>query len=180
MQLRDKIIAGIALLQIPVGYFLLNRPPSLTSLPPPKRLTVTADILLDSNANKGYTLVEFGDYQCPPCAANEPAVEDFRQRHARDVAFRFRHFPLSEIHPLARRAAIDAEASRPSGRFDETHKSLYALHAKLNERSLADLEARYPVDASCRARVEGDERIARLAKVTATPTFMLCCPDGTV
>ena len=178
MRTRDTVIICIALLQIPIGAFLLTRKTPL-SLPPAKRLSIAADSVVDSGST-GYTLIEFGDYQCPPCAASQPAVEQFIKKHERSVTFVFRHLPLQSIHPLAMRAALVAEASRPVGDFGRTHKALYALNAMLSDNALNDLEKRYKVDASCHRRIERDERVSRLAGVAQTPTFLLCTPSGVV
>ncbi len=52
------------------------------------------------------TLVEYGDYQCTQCrAANTVIKKLLRQLQNDEFKFIFRHFPLTQIHPRAGRAA---------------------------------------------------------------------------
>lgn len=37
------------------------------------------------------TLIEYGDYQCPPCAGSFEAVEKVLARHRTDLRFVYRH-----------------------------------------------------------------------------------------
>jgi protein-disulfide isomerase len=69
-------------------------------------------------------LVEFGDFQCPACAAAEPVLRTIRQQHASDVQIIFRHFPLS-IHLNARPAANAAAQAATEGKFWQMHDKLY-------------------------------------------------------
>jgi peroxiredoxin/predicted DsbA family dithiol-disulfide isomerase len=57
-------------------------------------------------------LVEFGDYECPYCRKAHPIVKQLRQRFADGLHFRFRNFPLSQIHPHAKHAAEAAVSVR--------------------------------------------------------------------
>ena len=64
------------------------------------------------------TVVEYGDFECPTCAAVEPAVKQLRELHQNEVRFVFRHFPLEDAHPHALVAAEAAEAA--AGRIATT------------------------------------------------------------
>jgi len=78
------------------------------------------------------TLVEYGDYQCPHCAAAEPVVEALLHGLAHDLQVVFRHFPLSEIHPLAE---VTAEALEFAGEYDAfwpVHHAVFANQPKLS------------------------------------------------
>ncbi len=68
----------------------------------------------------------FGDYQCPPCRAEWPAVVALAAAHPRGFSVYFRNFPLTEIHPDAFAAATAAEVAKLSGRFQVAHSLLYA------------------------------------------------------
>lgn len=48
-------------------------------------------VLGDDNA--AVTIVEYGDYECPFCAAAQPVVKQILARHGRNLRFVFRHFP---------------------------------------------------------------------------------------
>jgi protein-disulfide isomerase len=70
-------------------------------------------------------LVEYGDYECPYCAAAYPQVKRVEQHLGARLRFAFRHFPLSQVHPLAEPAAEAAETAGANGRFWEMHDGLY-------------------------------------------------------
>lgn len=76
-------------------------------------------------------LVEYGDYQCPYCAAAHPIVKELLSSFRSDLALVFRHFPLSEAHPLAFPAAQTAEFAGERNRFWEMHDALYANQPRL-------------------------------------------------
>src|SRR5579862_1249375 len=49
--------------------------------------------------NAKIVVVEYGDFECPYCAAAEPVLRALRQALAGSLLFAFRHFPLAEAHP---------------------------------------------------------------------------------
>ncbi len=71
------------------------------------------------------TMVEYGDYECPHCAAAHPIVNLVLEHFGNNIRFVFRHFPLSQIHPHAEAAAESAEFCGSSGRFWEMHDGIY-------------------------------------------------------
>ena len=75
--------------------------------------------------NAPFTLVEFGDYQCPSCAAYHPMVTEVMRRYPDKVRLEFHHFPLLSIHPNSMGAAIAAEAAGEQGRYWEMHDLLF-------------------------------------------------------
>jgi protein-disulfide isomerase len=71
------------------------------------------------------TLVEFGDFQCPACAAYEPLVRQVLADNKDSLQVVFRHFPLTQIHQNALLAARASEAAGLQGKFWEMHDMLY-------------------------------------------------------
>jgi len=70
-------------------------------------------------------IVEFGDFQCPACAA---AAADFRlaqEKNQADVQIIYRHFPLTNIHPNAEAGALAGQAAANQGKFWEMDALLY-------------------------------------------------------
>jgi protein-disulfide isomerase len=67
---------------------------------------------------------EFGDFQCPSCAALSPALSQAEQKHRGKVCVVFRHFPLA-AHKHAQEAARASEAAGLQNRFWEMHELLY-------------------------------------------------------
>jgi protein-disulfide isomerase len=77
-------------------------------------------------------LVEYGDYQCPFCAAAQPVVRELMRNFGRDLALIFRHFPLGEVHPQAEVAAEAAEFAGAHGAFWGMHEGLFANQFRLS------------------------------------------------
>ena len=71
------------------------------------------------------TLVEYGDYQCPHCGMAHPIVNQVQAYFRDSLRFVFRHFPLTEVHPLAGIAAESAEYAGAAGLFWEMHDALF-------------------------------------------------------
>jgi protein-disulfide isomerase len=78
------------------------------------------------------TMVEYGDYQCPHCGAAYPVVKQVLEHFGEDLRFAYRHFPLSEIHPLAVPAAESAEFCGAHGRFWEMHDAIFENQERLS------------------------------------------------
>jgi protein-disulfide isomerase len=81
-------------------------------------------------------LIEYGDYQCPYCAAAHPIVKELLDSFHPSLALVFRHFPLSEAHPMAFSAAQTAEFAGERNRFWEMHDSLYTNASRLSLQTL--------------------------------------------
>jgi len=136
--------------------------------------------------NSPYTLVEFADYECPPCRANRDKVHDVLAHYRGKLKLDFRNLPLPTLHPNAMFAAIVAEASRKQGRFWETNANLFdltldgpAIQKVIKNRLQAGV---LPVDlmGSARSTVEADMALANRLGIEGTPGFLLCCPNGKV
>lgn len=78
------------------------------------------------------TLVEYGDYQCPFCAAANPVVHALESRYGQSLAIVFRHFPLVEIHPYAGAAAEAAEYAGDQGKYWQMHDAIFANQHRLS------------------------------------------------
>jgi protein-disulfide isomerase len=85
------------------------------------------------------TLVEYGDYECPHCAAVQPAVKQILARHGGRLLFAFRHFPLAEIHPNAAPAAEAAEFAGRHELFWRMHEAIFANQDRLSVPTLIAL-----------------------------------------
>src|SRR5262245_41179203 len=75
--------------------------------------------------NAEVTLVEFGDYQCPSCAAYHPFVKEILNRYPKQVRLEFHHFPLVSIHPNALAASKAVEAAGEQGHYWEMHDAVF-------------------------------------------------------
>lgn len=80
-------------------------------------LSVTDEDHYQGNINAPVELVEYGDYQCPYCQKAYPIVKKLQKRYSQNLKFVFRNFPLTNIHPYARLAALGSEAAAKQGKF---------------------------------------------------------------
>jgi protein-disulfide isomerase len=87
-------------------------------------------------ADAPLTLLEYGDYQCPHCAAADPVVRAVQKAFGQDLRFVFRNFPLTEMHPAAEPAAEFAEGAAVQGKFWEAHDAIFAWSRRHGPPSL--------------------------------------------
>jgi len=85
------------------------------------------------------TLVEYGDYECPHCGHAHPIVKAVRKHFGKQLRFVYRHFPLTQIHPLAEPAAEAAEFARVNEHFWEMHDGIFENQDRLSVPLLAEL-----------------------------------------
>jgi len=129
------------------------------------------------------TLVEYGDYECPHRGRAQPIVQEVRKRMGAHLAFVFRHFPLSSVHPHAEHAAEAAEAAASQGRFWEMHEAIFADQSALSDLDLARRAKRLGLDAGRveeelaagihAGRVRRDFDSGVRSGVNGTPTFFI-------
>jgi protein-disulfide isomerase len=74
-------------------------------------LPVQPEDHIQGEANARFTLVEYGDYECPDCGRLLHTIRELRARFPEDVRLIFRHYPLSQL------AAEAAEAAGAQQRF---------------------------------------------------------------
>ena len=128
------------------------------------------------------TLVEFGDFGCPHCAASRMPIESLVERLGQ-VRMVWRHFPDPELHPGADLAAEAAEEAAAQGRFWPMHGALLDHQGSFDAPGLTRLAAQLGLDVEAfgaaladrrhRAAVEADQRGGRDLGVSGTPTFFI-------
>jgi protein-disulfide isomerase len=185
------IVGTVALVTLASGT-LLYRAKRLPALAIPENSTTSAMggtemVHVRGRADAPVTLVEFGDFQCPPCAnLSDPINQLERDYHSR-LRVAFRHFPLGN-HPHAREAALASEAAGLQGRFWEMHDLLYreqsAWSGAPDVRVLFNAYAgmlglnidRFKKDMEseqAKARIESDEQKGVALGVRTTPTIFI-------
>jgi protein-disulfide isomerase len=127
------------------------------------------------------TLLEYGDYQCPYCAAAHPVVRDLLSRREETVRFVFRHFPLTNVHQYAELAAETVEAAACRDRFWQMHDWLFEHQEEFNPGyvPVAAEQLGLPPDAIDREvnehlyldRIQRDFAGGIRSGVNGTPTF---------
>jgi protein-disulfide isomerase len=95
------------------------------------KIPVTERDHIRGGADARATLVEYGDYQCPHCAAAHPVVSQVLAGFGPRLRFVYRHFPLTQIHPHAQAAAETAEFAAAHGQFWKIHDMLFENQQRL-------------------------------------------------
>ena len=72
---------------------------------------VTEDDHVKGDFDAPVTIIEYSDLECPFCARVHPTLEQVVADYDGDVRWVYRHFPLTQIHPNATRAAEAAECA---------------------------------------------------------------------
>jgi len=85
------------------------------------------------------TLVEYGDYECPHCGHAHPVVKAVRKHFGKQLRFVYRHFPLTQVHPMAEPAAEAAEFAGANDQFWEMHDAIFENQENLDLELLAEL-----------------------------------------
>ncbi len=129
------------------------------------------------------TIVAFEDFQCPFSSAAFPAVRSMLNRYGDKVRFVYRDFPISSIHPNARKAAEAASCAKDQGQFLPYHDRLYQNQDNLDVPSLKRYAQELNLDTqvfdNCldsgkyADEVEADLQDGISAGVTGTPTFFV-------
>ena len=116
------------------------------------------------NPDAPVTVLEYGDFECPYCAAAAPVLRQLVEESQGRVKLVFRHFPLAGNHPHALTAALAAEAAGAQGAFWPMHDLLFARQDRLSDVALRAYAEELGLDGS---RVVGEAAQEFAAKVAA-------------
>ena len=129
------------------------------------------------------TLVEYGDYECPHCAAAHPMIRQLQAHFGDQLRFVFRNFPMSRLHPHAEAAAQTAEFAASHGKFWPMHDLLLENQPRLSHSVFAELAESLGLDRAELAialekytferSVHLDFTSGIRSGVNGTPTFFL-------
>lgn len=99
-------------------------------------------------ADARVTIVEFSDFHCPFCKRVQPTLNELLAKFPNDVRLVYKHMPLDQLHPQARRAAEASWCAQQQGKFWEFHDQLYAGGPDGSDATLAAVAARVGLDAA--------------------------------
>jgi protein-disulfide isomerase len=146
---------------------------------------VTAPDVADhvlGNPDAAVTLLEYGDYECPYCAAAAPVLRHVVEDSGGQVRLVFRNFPIADVHPYALTAALAAEAAGAQGAFWEMHELIFARQDRLDDAALRAYAEELGLDGNRVVgepaqvfgdKVEADFAAALAAGVGGTPTVFI-------
>ncbi len=172
------------------GLYAMTRPSTA-----PEQLTADQAALLAVQANDHtvgpkdakVTVIEYYDFECPPCGSYYPILKELEKQHP-DVQFVYRYFPLSG-HLNAMNAALAAEAAAQQGKFaemkniifdnqdewggkDSADASLFVKYAEQIGLNMSAWESARTSDAVAE-RVQSSVTTGVTVGVRGTPTFFL-------
>lgn len=159
-----------------------------------KKATAPVDVVVTSAdhytgpVDSKNVLIEYGDFQCPACAAYHPVVKKVTSENVANLKFVFKNFPLISIHRNAMTGAVAAEAAAKQNKYWEMHDALYenqkawseGLDAKTQIMIIAasigidtDKLAADMQDEAVIAKVQSDLKEATALGLQSTPSFVL-------
>ncbi|OGI21511.1 MAG: hypothetical protein A2808_00540 [Candidatus Moranbacteria bacterium RIFCSPHIGHO2_01_FULL_55_24] len=107
------------------------------------------DIVL-GDQNAPLKVFVYTDFQCEYCKQFHKTLEDARKKHGKDVAFVYRHLPLS-FHAQAENAAVAAQCAAEQGKFPEYANQLFARQNEWGNQS----GQRWFTNAAWQLRLDG-------------------------
>ncbi len=129
---NDTHLSTVSMHRYIMGIGISQAEPDLSGL----LLPVQPDDHVQGLPDARYTLVEYGDYECPGCGELFDTIRDLRADLGDDLRLVYRHYPKSGIHPHAQQAAEAAEAAGAQGRFWEMHDLLFRNQSALKTKDL--------------------------------------------
>jgi len=157
----------------------------MTEHPEAQQLTVAvrADDHLQGSRTAPVTLLEYGDFECVYCGQARHVVQMLQRHFGDQLCFVFRHYPLTETHPHAQRAAEAAEIAAVERRFWEMHELLFTRQRALEDADLSTYAAELGLDGVrfshalseglYTAQVQEDLESGARSGVHGTPTFFI-------
>src|SRR5262245_22357014 len=128
-------------------------------------------------------IIEFSDYQCPFCSQADALIAQVLVANP-DVAFIYKQFPLTSIHPNAMPASKAAIAAGKQGKYWEMHEILFKNQRALGADQLKDYAkqagvpdlAKWEKDMNSpevQDQINSEMREAQAAEVRGTPTIFV-------
>lgn len=155
-------------------------------------VSLTADDHIKGGSSAKVILVEYSDFQCPYCKKFWPVVEEVVSSYGNDVAWVYRHLPLTSIHQNAEIAALASECAGEQNKFWEYADKLFNKSqgdgTGLAETDLKKYAKDMKLDTSkfnsClsskkyASKVSADQSSGSGAGINGTPGTILIVPDG--
>jgi len=139
-------------------------------------------VLGDLNTAK-IVMIEYADIECPFCSRHFTTLKEITTEHEGEVAWIFRHFPLTQIHNEAIPAAIASECAAEQDKFWEMTEALSVNYNNLNiarfDQTARDINLDMDKFTSCMKDNDYEEEMARQLQIAAkagvagTPTTFI-------
>jgi protein-disulfide isomerase len=180
-------LCALAITVMMVRSQFFSRPPAQGELRPERekqwRSYATGDMRI-GQPSAPVTVTEFSDFECPACARLHRTLKTVRERRGNRIAIVYRNYPLNEIHPSARPAAIAAQCAARQGKFAEYHDYLFSHQDSLKSLAWVSVAAQVGVAdtsgfAACLAdpatseALQRDSTAAAALKIAGTPLVLI-------
>ncbi len=129
------------------------------------------------------TIVEFSDFQCTFCKAVHETIEKIVKDFGADVRLVFRQYPISELHPLAEKAAEASLCAAEQDKFWQLHDLMFADQATLAVADLKGKAVKLGLNAAAfdtcldssryAAKIQADIREGARVGVSGTPALFI-------
>ncbi len=175
-----------------------NQPAQPADNAPAEPVNIDLEPLRDNdhikgNKNARILMVEYSDLECPFCKRFHPTAQQAVDAYPDQVAWVYRHYPLTQIHPKAQKYAEATECATELGGADSFWKmadAIFALDVTPEITDLPGITSKIGVDQgkfkACldsgkyASYVENDTQSGNKAGVTGTPgTILLDTKTGT-
>lgn len=155
-------------------------------------IVVPADAqIYGTKENYTVTLVQYIDYECRFCKKFFPDILEFVDQYSGQVRFIVKHYPLVQIHPSAKTAAIAATCAGQQGKFFEYSTALFSHQNELADPALydklaTDVQLDNATFTTCRAdvavadQIEADAAEALNFDVETQPNLVLWHNNGSL
>jgi protein-disulfide isomerase len=92
---------------------------------PPRALPVLRETPVRGPKDAGVVILEYSDYECPYCQANQVDLDKMEAQYKGKIAFAYKDVPLP-MHSHAQKAAEATHCAEEQGKFWEYHDVLFA------------------------------------------------------
>lgn len=178
----NNAFMGIVVVIIAVLFIFIytkTNKPKVTYQPP------TVDRPYFGKKDSDLVVTEYSDFACPACGRAFPVVADLVKKYGDKVKFEYRHFPLTDLHPNAFKAAVAAECANDQNKFESYYNKLFSVNK--NDSFTKDNLKNYAtevgvdvakwqtcVDSEERDKVvKTDSREALRLGLNGTPSFLI-------
>lgn len=158
------------------------RPPEAVGAVLARPVDPARDHIVGRN-DASYTIVEYGDFECPFCSRATGSVDAVRGHFGDDIRWVWRHLPLDQLHPRAQIAAQAVEAAARQGKFLEMLRTMFAHQQSLERADLIGYAEELGLDldrfaddfesSEVLAHIQDDRLDAELMDLHSTPTFFV-------
>lgn len=135
MDKRTWIVFGVAVVAILGGLIAYSRQGAVDVSKVDNNTTISSQkaeefggMMPDNvygNKDAKVRVIEYGDYSCPGCKTLADNLQGVLPDYKDKIAFIFREFPITQIHPNSRLASSYALAASYQGKYWEMHDILY-------------------------------------------------------